>query len=407
MPPINQPINQSTPSSPSSMDMDIPIATATPVPYVPSSKVLQPCPRVEAAGGELRSPSDITSEQISLLKEQGFTEGLARSLAASMAAFPLRIWVVDNSGSMAAVDGHRFVETSKRNEVKVVSCTRWSEIQETVEYHARLAALLKAPTIFRMLNNPGSGVGQPQFGIADKGDSFIDQDLQLVLQIIQKSCPGGVTPLARHVREIREQVTGLASALNQRGQKVAIILATDGLPTDDNGVCNEYYKRDFVDAIRGVEGLPVWVVVRLCTDDEEVVDFYNDLDAQLELSVEVLDDFVGESDEVHGHNRWLNYALPLHRCREMGFHHRIMDLLDERRLTAGELAEFCRLLFGEGQFDGAPDPEADFKGFLTVLKRALNAETQQYNPVKTRMLPWVDVEKIRKDFGRKQRWLIK
>ena len=69
------------------------------------------------------------------------------------AAFPLRIWVVDNSGSMTKNDGHRMVETTKKDDVKIVGCTRWTEIQETVDYHAQMAALLQAPTVFRVSIN--------------------------------------------------------------------------------------------------------------------------------------------------------------------------------------------------------------------------------------------------------------
>ena len=47
------------------------------------------------------------------------------------------------------------------------------------------------------------------------------------------------------------------------------------------------------------------------------------LDQLLELSMEVLDDFTAEAEEVHEFNPWLNYALPLHRMREMGYQDRI------------------------------------------------------------------------------------
>eukprot|EP00980_Cylindrotheca_fusiformis_P022116 scaffold8999_cov73-Cylindrotheca_fusiformis.AAC.1 len=114
----------------------------------------------------------------------------------------------------------------------------------------------------------------------------------------------------------------MAPTLRQLGRKVVIVIATDGLPTDERGYGGSNHNQEFVDALRMLEGLPVWVVVRLCTDDEDVVNFYNELDGQLELSIEVLDDFTGEAVEVTTENPWLNYTLPLHRLREFGFHDR-------------------------------------------------------------------------------------
>jgi hypothetical protein len=108
---------------------------------------------------------------------------------------------------------------------------------------------------------------------------------------------------------------------------VAIIIATDGLPTDSEGYGGDEVLAEFVQALKSLEGLPVWLVIRLCTDEKKVTAFYNSLDEQLELSLEVLDDFLGEAREVNRNNKWLNYALPMHRCRELGYHDRLLDLI--------------------------------------------------------------------------------
>merc|ERR1712038_1813774 len=159
----------------------------------------------------------------------------------------------------------------------------------------------------------------------------------------------------------------MKESLLAEGKRVVIVLATDGLPTNEYGECNNFIKDLFVQSLRSLEGLPVWLVVRLSTDEEDVVEFYNSLDDQLELSMDVLDDFCGEAAEIYEHNSWMNYALPLHRLREMGYHDRMFDMLDERPLTKGELREFCALLFGKDNFDGVPDPSINWKGFLSDI----------------------------------------
>lgn len=344
------------------------------------------------------SSKNLSRHEKQALKDQGYTEGLIKSIARSNMSFPLRIWVVDNSGSMMMQDGHRLVNTAQSNIVRMVNCTRWAEIKETVEYHAQLAALLESPTVFRLLNDPGRMAGEQQFSIAQRGPDFVEADLEVAMGTMMMTQPSGVTPLTEHVNEIRANVEAMKDSLNEMGQKVVVVLATDGLPSDRYGKLGHNSRLEFKQALRGLQGLPVWVVIRLCTDEESVVDFYNELDVQLEMSVEVLDDFTGEAEEVWAYNNWLNYALPLHRIREMGFSHKLFDLLDERKFTLGEVRQFCYLLFGP--IDGLPDPEVDFDGFCKKINQANRAEKMQWNPIKKKMMPWIDIKRLTMRFGR-------
>jgi len=392
-------------------DSDGPVAIAVPDSSVPDSSQYSQGQRTDARptfpnqGRSKRvlvpqpSSKQLSNDETLTLKDQGYTSGLINSIARSNVTFPLRIWIVDNSGSMMNGDGHRLVETGYSNDVKFVSCTRWAEIQETVEYHIKIAALLGAPTVFRLMNDPGKMAGPQQFSIGERGSDSIPEDVNLALNTIRAASPIGVTPLSDHVREIRENVMAMRDALMQQGQRVVIVLATDGLPSNNYGVSNSGTLKEFKDCLRSLEGLPVWIVVRLCTDEDQVVDFYNDLDCELELSLEVIDDFVGEAEEIYEYNKWLNYALPLHRIREMGFSHKLFDLLDERALTKDELRQFFLLMFGEASLDGTPDPQIDWEGFLKCIDRIANREKKQWNPMKKRMTPWVDTKRLNSVYG--------
>lgn len=338
----------------------------------------------------------ISPQELEGLKKQGFTTGLAKAVASNRNYFSLCIWIVDNSGSMGKSDGHRLVETSRTNDVRSVACTRWEEIQQTVEYHIRMANVTHAPHIFRLLNDPGAFVGPQLFSVAVEEDSDVQSDVQTAMSIIRNARPGGVTPLTQHILEIKSDLEAMVPKLQRTGRKVTVVIATDGIPTDAFG----YEQRDeFVQALRSLEGLPLWIVVRLCTDEEAVVSFYNDLDEHLELSLEVLDDLEGEAEEVYEYNKWLNYALPLHRCREMGFHDRVFDMIDERTLSKSDLRDFVRLLFGGDEFDGMPDPNVDWKEFSKRLAVMVKNEKMQYNPVKKKVMPWIDMKKLQSTYG--------
>lgn len=266
---------------------------------------------VVAEAVDLLQPSIAMSNAVSdtaveLLKSQGYPVGLARELGNSKATYPLRFWIVDNSGSMITSDGRELTGSNKAN-LKVSECTRWKELQSTVEYHIGLANLIGAHTIFRLLNPPGNNMPQ-EFSIAEHGEESSESVINACLDIVRNTVPAGVTPLTEHLQTITARVQEIAPVLRQQSQKAVVVIATDGLPTDPQGNRNDQVRSEFIEALKTLQMQPVWIVIRLCTENDEVVDFYNELDKELESSLEVVDDFLGEATEVCQVNKWLKYV---------------------------------------------------------------------------------------------------
>ena len=50
------------------------------------------------------------------------------------------------------------------------------------------------------------------------------------------------------------------------------------------------------------------VVLRLCTDHKETIDYWNNIDKELELEMDVIDDLVQDAKQVKEANPWLFMA---------------------------------------------------------------------------------------------------
>ena len=71
--------------------------------------------------------------------------GLIRAF--SLNQTPLRIWILDNSASMAVRDSHR-IQGTFNNIAKGDGASRWEELQDCVAYQAQAASLFGLPTKF-------------------------------------------------------------------------------------------------------------------------------------------------------------------------------------------------------------------------------------------------------------------
>ena len=101
-------------------------------------------------GWEKKKEKEI-SANIGFLGSLGLPPGISRELLHACTAFPLRIFIIDNSGSMQIPDGHRLVAGMLGRE-RLVPCSRWEELTDALQWHANLASGIGAPTEFRLLN---------------------------------------------------------------------------------------------------------------------------------------------------------------------------------------------------------------------------------------------------------------
>lgn len=84
--------------------------------------------------------------------------------------------------------------------------------------------------------------------------------------------------------------------------------------------------------------------MRLCTNEHRVVEYWNDIDKQLELEMDVIDDFISDAKEVNEVNPWLVYGEALHRLREFGVSMKDVDMIDESMLSSEQMRNVCGYL---------------------------------------------------------------
>ena len=101
--------------------------------------------------------------------------------------------------------------------------------------------------------------------------------------------------------------------------------------------------------------------------------------------------------EVHLQNPWLTYGIGLHRLREAGLLPTVFGDLDNRPLTLDELHEFCETLFiGDDGCIDLPHPrKSSWNDFFFALKMLVEKAKLQWNPVKKKTMPWIDLDRVK------------
>lgn len=330
----------------------------------------------------------ITTEAINeggareFLTAQKWPIGLQDTLVEGLHKVPIRFFICDDSGSMGTNDGNRIVSTGKGK--KMIECTRWAELTTSLEFHMQLARAANAPTEFRLLN----GAEPILLGNAQAHDVH-DAASYTSLQAVLKDGPRGGTPLCKHISEVIQNIRQMEQQLRSNRQLACVVIATDGESSDG----------DVAQAMAPLKSLPVWVVIRLCTDNDQVVNYWNRIDSQLELDMDVLDDFKGEAQEVQEKNSWLTYGEPLHRLREFGIIVKEFDFLDEVLLSLDQMKKICLMIYGH-HAKSFPPPDADLDGFVKALSAANKSTLKEFSPITSKEQEWIIPKKVMACYGK-------
>lgn len=335
--------------------------------------------------------TETEEERIQILQSQGFPVGLAALLLQHTRDFPLRIWLVDNSGTMHQDDGHIVTQT-KDGKVEIVHCSRWQEVSSALRWHAELAAWVQTPMAIRFLLDPGAQVGPQQLGVSASKHHSSNEEVSRLKALLHKIRPTGApTPIHYHLQELLPAIQAILPQLEAESRRLVISVCTDSIPTDADGMENQQIVSEFLMTLQQLMEWPVQVVIRLLTDEERVVGFYQRLPSDMG-SLQVLDVYVSECEQVQKYNPWLHYGYPLHLCREQGIHKPVLEALSRRALTAAESAEVLRIIFLHDQ----PQDQMSYVHFRKQVDEWNKDAGVLWNPTKKRFVHWVDMKKLDK-----------
>ena len=376
-------------------------------------------------------------EHRQILQSQGFPLGLASRLLQHTQNAPIRIWLIDNSGTMHRDDGHIVVQTSE-GKVEIVDCSRWQEVSTTLRWHAELAAWVQTPLAIRFLHDPGSHVGPQQLGVSASKHHNANEEVSRLKALLHKICPTGASAsLQNHLQELMTPIEAILPQLEQSQRHLVVCLCTDSIPKNEQGVESPESMQELGWILEQLTASrPVQVVLRLLTDEARVVHFYQSLlprtvdvgvgagagvaggthDPSF-IKLQVLDDYISECRCVQEHNPWLHYGYPLHLCREQGISIPVVEDLSRRPLNPTEVLQVLRILFvdsfsttttttsGSGNNSSrhirsgtATSSSSLSSSSLVQVRRRLDEWNEQagvlWNPIKKRFVPWVDIKKL-------------
>ena len=270
-------------------------------------------------------------------------------------------YIIDNSGSMNNGDGKIFeCRRSDGHVTQRSNITRWQEAGSKTLQIAQYNVQRNMRASYYLLNPTRSSRWEcgTDFITVDPTSDQVQQQLTALERLLLPRNVCGGTPLHKIAAHFNRELLQLrAPTMNSREATVNFNVITDGQP--DNKALFERELRNLA------QNHNIFLTVNLCTDNQEVIAYYNELDTALGTEVsgmDVIDDMLGEMEEIEqAGNTFFVYSHHIHVARMAGCFNAAADLVDEEQLSLHcTLQLVCEVL-------GSPE----------VLVRAMQHDTQQ------------------------------
>ena len=225
-----------------------------------------------------------------------------------------KILVHDNSGSMRKTDGKLLIINHDETIYSKEGVYRYQEAEERAKMIVEQSIKDGEEITIYLLNQISNGkdyVEDVDFITINK-NNFHEKQGKLDNLLSEMNIHGS-TPLGDITRKITKEINNHYKE-NKRGVKYSIIFNTDGQPNS---------TVDFEETLKLlIMTVPCTLVFNIISDDSETINYYNDMDVNLNKgieetcpSVDILDDYSGEAQEVYNYNSWFVYTLELHQKR--------------------------------------------------------------------------------------------
>lgn len=237
------------------------------------------------------------------LASMNLPPALLSSVFQSYLACDSRIWLVDNSSRMKVRDSHVGRNGRERGTVeRVDGASRWEELRECVSFHSKMASRCWIPTRFWLVNDPAAYKGEwrhsDKLDLCRGGSHDVPDEMERIERAMKdQPLDDSRCPLRYCVRTLAKSLAKDATGMAARDRHATVVICTQGRPTDRNGEGGSRALGDFEFELQELSKLPVKIIIRLCTDTEEVRDMFNTLDVRFD-SIDVLDDFWGEASSL-------------------------------------------------------------------------------------------------------------